>query len=477
MSMPVILAIDDDPRSRGAIENLLAEQGYRLEFGLNGPNGLQRARELLPDLILLDVMMPGMDGFEVCEIIRADPALNQIPVLMLTALDDSESRLQGLTAGADDFISKPFIRQEMLARIKTILQLNRYRRLRAENERLLWILNQASDGYLMLDKKNRITYANQMARTYLEVSSDELPADDFFVIIAQQYHLEPEPAWAQASEDQQARYLVRPETRATPAVWLQFEELPGGAGMLDDRLIHLCDISDKVAAKTDMRKFHGIISHKLRTPLSGIWGGINLLMDFFAKDQLDNAEEILGLVKISVDRLKKEIDDIFEYTFAPVIARQGNHFCFKDLPELLDKKAKELSIAPPRMKMPLTLAAATTPLSDKAMDIILFQLMENSKKFHPSHLPKIEIEVKQADNSDISMLFADDGIQLSPAQLQSALTPYQQCEKKFTGEAEGMGLGLPVASAMIWQAGGKIELRNRTDKAGMEVRLNLPVIH
>jgi CheY-like chemotaxis protein len=99
MTTATILTIDDEERSRSAIENLLHGQTYRLEFAHDGPSGLQRARELLPDLIILDVMMPGMSGFDVCQAIRADKVLQQIPVVMLTALDDSDSRLRAECRG------------------------------------------------------------------------------------------------------------------------------------------------------------------------------------------------------------------------------------------------------------------------------------------------------------------------------------------------------------------------------------------
>ena len=107
---PIILLVDDEPASRQALEAVLDGQGYALHLAQNGHEALQRAAALVPDLILLDVMMPGMDGFEVCQRLRADPTLAEVPIVLVTALDDRESRIQGLDAGADDFISKPFNR-------------------------------------------------------------------------------------------------------------------------------------------------------------------------------------------------------------------------------------------------------------------------------------------------------------------------------------------------------------------------------
>jgi putative nucleotidyltransferase with HDIG domain len=122
-----ILIVDDEPSGRETLAALLHAQGYRLEFAASGAEALAQAAALQPDLILLDVMMPGMDGFEVCRRVRADPAIAEVPIVLITALDDRGSRLEGIEAGADDFISKPFDRTELRARIRAITRLNRYR--------------------------------------------------------------------------------------------------------------------------------------------------------------------------------------------------------------------------------------------------------------------------------------------------------------------------------------------------------------
>ncbi|MBA3533024.1 MAG: response regulator, partial [Ardenticatenales bacterium] len=114
-----ILIVDDEPGGRIVLEGVLISQGYNLAFASDGPEALEKARELAPDLILLDVMMPGMDGYEVCRRLRATPRLAEIPIVLLTALNDRESRLRGLQAGADDFLTKPFDREELRARVKT----------------------------------------------------------------------------------------------------------------------------------------------------------------------------------------------------------------------------------------------------------------------------------------------------------------------------------------------------------------------
>ncbi|MBI5800616.1 MAG: response regulator, partial [Verrucomicrobia bacterium] len=120
----------------------------RVESVTNGPDALARAAELQPDLILLDVMMPGMDGFAVCERLRATSALAEVPILLVTALDDRDSRLRGIEVGADDFITKPFDRGELRARVRALLRLNRYRKLLETREHLLRAQRLESIGLL-----------------------------------------------------------------------------------------------------------------------------------------------------------------------------------------------------------------------------------------------------------------------------------------------------------------------------------------
>lgn len=158
-----ILVVDDEPRGRELLQDLLTPQGYHIILAADGPAALAAAAEHNPDLILLDVMMPNMDGFEVCRHLRADPKLREVPVVMLTALDDRESRLQGLAAGADSFLTKPCDSAELRTRVTTITQLNRYRLLSAERERFAQLFTGAPDAILVVDALFTIRLANPAA--------------------------------------------------------------------------------------------------------------------------------------------------------------------------------------------------------------------------------------------------------------------------------------------------------------------------
>jgi len=131
-----VLIVDDEFSGRQTLESVLEGDGYNLEMAESGMEALEKIKTVQPDVILLDVMMPGMTGFEVCQRIRNDPEVAEIPIIVLTALDDRESLLTALKAGADDFVTKPFDRYELRARLLGITKLNRYHKLIEERANL-----------------------------------------------------------------------------------------------------------------------------------------------------------------------------------------------------------------------------------------------------------------------------------------------------------------------------------------------------
>lgn len=120
-----ILVVDDDPRSRKLLVGYLRAEGYRVEEAENGETALASAGALPPDLVLLDVMMPGMTGYEVCKRLKEAPATRLCQVMLVTALDGSPDRVEGLDTGADDFVSKPVRREEFLAKVRALLRVRR----------------------------------------------------------------------------------------------------------------------------------------------------------------------------------------------------------------------------------------------------------------------------------------------------------------------------------------------------------------
>jgi two-component system cell cycle sensor histidine kinase/response regulator CckA len=177
ISPATILVVDDEAHSRTVLVNLLKHEKYTVITASDGREGLAAAAAQRPDVILLDVMMPGIDGYEVCRLLRADPMLLHLPVLLISSLSDRESRLRGLEQGADDFITKPFDTVELRTRLRSITRLNRFRRLSEERARFEQALASAPDGVVLTDTDGAVLFANNAFCRLFEEGS---PPAEFF---------------------------------------------------------------------------------------------------------------------------------------------------------------------------------------------------------------------------------------------------------------------------------------------------------
>ena len=174
-----VLIVDDELYNRQLLEVMLAREGVALQTATSGEEALAMVAEQPPDLILLDIMMPGIDGYQVAAKIKSNRATANIPVIMVTALDDSKSKMFGLSAGAEDFLTKPVNRLELCTSVRNLLRLKAYgdyqdhyiqileeqvaartTELRQERDRAEQYLDTTGAILLALDKEGRITLVN-----------------------------------------------------------------------------------------------------------------------------------------------------------------------------------------------------------------------------------------------------------------------------------------------------------------------------
>jgi putative two-component system response regulator len=177
VNLPLILAVDDEASNLQLLRQILQDH-YRLRFAKDGARALELAREERPNLILLDVMMPGMSGYEVCAALKADPLTAAIPVIFVTALHDTDDELEGFEAGAVDYITKPVSPPVVRARVRTHLSLVRMEELRASRLEIVQRLGLAAE-YKDNETGLHVIRMSHFARILgLAAGMTELEADD-----------------------------------------------------------------------------------------------------------------------------------------------------------------------------------------------------------------------------------------------------------------------------------------------------------
>jgi DNA-binding response OmpR family regulator len=476
----LILIVDDDPISTSIAKAALNFPGCSFALADNGTDGFVSALSLKPDIILLDVIMPGMDGFEVCRRIRQTSGISEVPVVMVTELDDKDSRIRGIEAGADDFISKPFNREELQARVRSILRLNRYRRIVAERARMDWLTENSDECYLMTDENDGLVFANRAALAMLDLD-ERTPMDggvSFHAAAARRYTIHPEQAWEDwlplvPATGQRERFLVHPETGDSTATWLQVEVHDEFEDSPPRRLIRLRDVTSQLSARQEMRTFHSMLSHKMRTPLYQLVTTVEMLREGNAILQEDERKELLDICAEGGNRLNAQIQDILQYIETPEERAEG-HCEASELPRIISRITMDLEVPTPLVLMESDVSDSGMGLSCHAIEWIFTELIENSKKFHPSRTPSIIVRIVRNDQRSVWISVEDDGVNMPPDELEKVWLPYYQREKKFTGEVEGMGLGLSMVAVLAWKSGGTCLMRNREDGAGVRVELRLP---
>ncbi len=172
-----ILVVDDAPPNVKLLRLILGDAGYRVVEAYSGPEALETMRLERPDAMLLDVRMPGMTGYEVCRRVREDPEFAAMPVIMVTALSLSEERIMGIESGATDFISKPFNKKELLARVRASLAMAKYGR--------NGIVPQLPGAVAVLDPDWKVLAMSPLATALLDIPSTGALQFDFARLLGQ----------------------------------------------------------------------------------------------------------------------------------------------------------------------------------------------------------------------------------------------------------------------------------------------------
>jgi CheY-like chemotaxis protein len=467
---PYLLIVDDDLATRVRLRDLLEREGhFQVKEASDGYGALETARQSPPDLILLDIMMPGITGLEVCRELRADPNTREVPIIVLSAAEESDAMIAALNAGADDFLRKPFWAPELRAKVRNVARLNRYRTLTRERDRFRWLLDRSQEPLLIADAGGRITYANSRAvELFGPVSA---AGEDVVAVISRHFESEPREAladWRARRGDEGRFRIFQPETEHLAARWFDVEVQ--GLEEDGDTLIKFTNRSGWIRRELETYTFQHLISHKIRTPLNGLAP----ILSFLEATQGASGEfgDMLRVARQSAQRLEDTLCGVLQYHNAVFGGANGASPKREPLATVLERAAEAAGL-----EGKLTLdsnAAGATVAFPEVVEIVATELFDNYAKFSAAKTAGVRAGWSTADGGRQEICLVAPGPELPPDLIAQLGRPYWQPERSFTGEVPGVGLGLATARQLLRSRGGDLRLLNNATVRGVECRMILP---
>ena len=490
-----ILLADDNADMRDYLARLL-NNCYRVETVADGIAALDAVRANPPDLVLCDVMMSGINGFELLRVLRADPQTQEIPIILLSARAGEESRIEGLAAGADDYLIKPFSTKELLARIEGTLKLAELRRttqnLRSQTKiaqaSLKSVLYSLRDGFYTLDRHWNFTYANPRLLEIADLPYEAMIDRNIWELYPDVLDTEFEHQFRRAMKEKiplQFEFYYAPWNR-----WFENRIY----GVPDGLAVLVADISDRKYIEREREQllvketlarskaeelnrlkdeFLAIVSHELRTPLNPILGWSQLL----TTGRLNPEQTVEGIAVIERNaKLQAQlIDDLL------------------DVSRILRGKIK-LNKIPLNFANIIRAAIATVELTAKAKSIaivtdfqtdaivsadaqrlqqIVWNLLSNAIKFTPE---AGQVTVKLDMTEDYACLqVIDTGRGIEPEFLPHVFDRFRQADSASTRDFGGLGLGLAIVSNLTELHDGSIAVASPGIGQGSTFSLKLPL--
>jgi signal transduction histidine kinase/DNA-binding response OmpR family regulator len=521
--MPRVLVVDDQKVSRATVAAILGSAGYAVESASSGPEGIERARAACPDVIVLDVQMPGMDGFEVVERLKQDPSTASIPILLLTAQAPTDELLvRGLDAGAYDFLNKGCSRAELLARVGVMARIKRGYDELSSVARVSGLALEAGDLQALADG-----VAGQVARTFrAEVVLLSMPGEVSVLEVRAGHGIRPDdPRWFVMVDLVLERLSCLPGAPAVAFVPGGGGEWPhavgagaavcvarssGGPAMLaafradgvpfgdedlallgllgrqatlalDNAVLHAQTrqqaraLEEQAAAlekaMTERSRFFASMSHELRTPLNAILGYGELLQEGVYGDLSPPQGATLDRVVRSARHLLELVNDVLDISKMEA----GKLEIFPEPTELallLREVAGTVELQAREKKLELEIRAGepvhvvTDP--GRVRQIVL-NLLSNAVKF--TDAGSVRVMVSSAGRW-AEVRVEDTGPGIAPEDHERVFQEFEQ-----TGGSAGRGgtgLGLPISRRLAGLLGGSLTLQS-TPGAGSVFTLRLPL--
>jgi two-component system, cell cycle response regulator len=475
-----ILIVDDDIAVRMRVRDLLEKPGScEVLEASDGLGGLALASEHRPDVILLDIMMPGLSGLDVCERLRAEPITRDIPIIILSAGDEQQSMPDALRAGAEDYLAKPIPSGELRAKVGNILRLDRFRSLNRKQRRLSWLVEHSREALVIIDHAGLLVEANQEARRLFGLP--ETPGVSALAFIEAHYQPDPPDAFSTLRSrgylPGRAFSLCRPEHSLAAARWLDvglFADEHDAAGEL---VLKFTDRTAAVQRELETWSFQHMMSHKIRTPLNGMSSLIELLAGSPSIRSDPGDAELIDIVLTSARRLEDTLISILKYNDAlhaprPTYADGAKPPDSWD--ELISHALGEADF--PREKFHL--AGEPSALPDRslahALHLGLVEVIENYRKFSDAPVAGLHAEFRVTDGLGTHLRLSAPGPALPPDTIALLGRPYWQMENRFSGEVPGVGLGLATARTCLRSLGADLRFSALGEPSGLAVDFILP---
>lgn len=459
-----ILVADDNLDLREYLTRLLKPY-WTVQTVPDGASALEAARSHSPDLVLADIMMPGLDGFELLRELRADPRTRDIPVVLLSARAGEEARVEGMAAGADDYIVKPFSARELIARIAARLELarafNELNELFRLSPAFITVLRGPDHIFERINQQyQELTGGRPLLGRSIREALPDIDGQGFYELLDNVYRT------GEAYVAQEHRILLQHspdhpfEERFLNFV---YQPLRGTDGTVNGIFVHGVDITDLVRARRAAEEansaksdFMATMSHELRTPLNAIIGYLELLRLGVPSPLPELALAHVDRIASSARHLLQIIEELLTFTrlnagsvtLEPSTIEIGE--LMNEVRAVIEPLAMQKSLG---FSIRSTECPATLRTDARKLRQILLNLLGNAVKF--TEHGSIELIVDCEDDT-ISLTVCDTGIGIPEDQINRLFEPFWQADQSHTRQWGGTGLGLAISQKMAALLGGQI---------------------
>jgi len=475
-----ILVVEDDRDANDLLEQTLTDEGYQVHQAFDGLEGLEAVSSFQPDLMLLDLMMPQMNGIELCRKLRAEPATRSLPILLLTAKDSLTEKITGFEAGGDDYITKPFVIGELLARIKAHLRMRRLKNdLELSEARYRSLVEQSPDALLLLSNGLELLFHNSRfvellkGKTLEAFTGRELttlyPVSDLFREIAA---VAEQAAKAASSVDRTVQ--LSSSNHGTLHLEMRCSPIKNAAGAVAMLQVVIRDVTQRRSmeeALIQAEKINSLgiltagIAHEVNNPLTGISNAIQLLRK---TDQSSRRhEELCDLILSNIGRIAKIVKDLHIFAHGRDVSPE-----VFQLQDTIDETVKLVRYQDTERRIEFAWEAPQDKLyifgDPHQFQQVLVNLLLNAVQAitGPGRI-SIALE-RQGASARIQV--SDTGCGIPAAQLGKVFDPFFTTKRDW----KGTGLGLAVSYRIIQLFKGSLTAQSTVGK-GTTFIITLPL--